>query len=54
MDITRNIPIARDIILSVSPMVSKEAKQLDLFPLGVELPDDNSGRTPIDAGIDWL
>ena len=49
--VAKNISIASDIILSVSPVVSKEARQLGLFPLGVESPNNNNGRSPIDAGM---
>ena len=42
--------IATDLTLTVSPVTSSKARALNLFPQGVDLPNDNFGRSPIDAG----
>ena len=49
--VVKNSRIATDLILTVSPVTSSVARDLGLFPQGVDLPGDNGGRSPIDAGM---
>ena len=50
VSVTKTAPIARDLVLTVSPVTLAEARQLNSFPEGVETPDNNNGRSPVDAG----
>ena len=53
VDVTlvKNSRIATDLSLKVSPVTSSVARDLGRFPQGVDLPNDNGGRSPIDAGM---
>ena len=51
VDVTKNFRIATDLVLTVSPITLTEARELSLLPRGVEVPDDNMGRSPVEAGI---
>ena len=49
--VVKNSRIATDLILTVSPVTSSVARDLGQFPQGVDLPGDNDGHSPIDAGM---
>ena len=49
--VVKNSRIATDLTLTVSPVTSSVARDLGQFPQGVNLPSDNDGRSPIDAGV---
>lgn len=49
--VVKNSRIAADLNLTVSSVTSSVARDLGRFPTRVDLPSDNGGRSPIDAGI---
>ena len=48
--VSKDARIASNVSLMVSPVVLSEARRLDRFPMNVVPPDDNEGRSPVDAG----
>ena len=48
--VSKDARIASDVSLTVSPVVLSEARRLNMFPMNVLPPDDNEGRSPVDAG----
>ena len=47
--VSKDARIASNVSLTVSPVVLSEARRLDRFPMNVLPPDDNEGRSPVDA-----
>ena len=47
--VSKDARIASDVSLTVAPVVLSEATRLDVFPMNVLPPDDNGGRSPVDA-----
>ena len=48
--VTKDTRIATNVSLTVNPVVLSEARRLNMFPMNVVIPDNNEGRSPIDAG----
>ena len=48
--VSKDARIASSVSLTVSPVVLSEARRLNMFPMNVLPPDDNEGRSPVDAG----
>lgn len=48
--VTKDTRIATNVSLTVTPVVLSEARRLNMFPINVLPPDDNEGRSPVDAG----
>lgn len=48
--VRKNFRIAVPITFTISPVTLQEARAMNLFPVGVDLPNNNGGRSPIDAG----
>ena len=47
--VSKDSRIATNVSLSVTPVVLSEARRLNMFPMNVVLPDDNQGRSPVEA-----
>lgn len=47
--VSKDARIASSVSLTVSPVTLSEARRLNSFPMNVELPDNNSGRSPVEA-----
>ena len=50
VDVTKSSRIATDLVLTISPIELSEARTRGLVPPGVDIPDNNGGRSPIIAG----
>lgn len=47
--VNKDVVIASNVSLTVSPVTISEARMLNRLPMNVDLPDDNGGRSPIEA-----
>ena len=47
--VSKDARIATNVSLTVTPMVLSEATRLNMFPMNAVLPDDNQGRSPVEA-----
>ena len=48
--VSKDACIATNVNLTIAPVVLSEARRLDLFPTKVMAPDNNGGRSPVEAG----
>ena len=48
--VSKDARITSNVSLTVTPLVLSEARRLNVFPMNVFPPDDNGGRSPVDAG----
>ena len=47
--VSKDARIATNVSLTVTPVVLSEARRLNVFPMNVVPPDDNRGRSPVEA-----
>ena len=47
--VNKNVRIATDVNLTITPVVASEARRLNVFPMEISPPDDNGGRSPVEA-----
>jgi hypothetical protein len=52
--IIKDTRIATNVRLTVTPVAFSEARRLNMFPMNVEIPDDNGGHSPVEAGENIL
>ena len=48
--VSKDARIATSVSLTITPVVVLEARRLNVFPMNVVPPDDNDGRSPVEAG----
>ena len=48
--VSKNVIIATDVSLMITPVTVSEARERGFFPTGAMPPDDLQGRSPINAG----
>ena len=48
--VSKDTRIATNVSLTITPVVVLEARRLNVFPVNVVPPDDNDGRSPVEAG----
>ena len=48
--VSKNVIIATDVSLMITPVTVSEARERNLFPAGVVPPDDLQGRSLVNAG----
>ena len=48
--VSKNVVIATDVSLMITPVIVSEARERGLFPAGAVSPDDLQGRSPVNAG----
>ena len=48
--VSKNVIIATDVSLMITPVTVSEARERGLFPTGAMPPDDLQGRSPVNAG----
>ena len=48
--VNKDARIATSVNLTITPVMLSVANSSNLFPMNVVLPDDNGGRSPVEAG----
>ena len=48
--VSKDVRIASNVSLTVTPVVLSEARRLNMFPMNVVPFDDNEGHSPVEAG----
>ena len=48
--VNKDARIATNVSLMITPVVLSEARRRNVFPMNVVPPDDNSGRSTVEAG----